>query len=276
MITVHNGDVIYNNKLDFIDWKFPAGEIGLKFCDDAIASIISYNDAITIRWMFENTEEVFKCSLIVDAIRRLCKREIKLFIPYFPFARQDRCMEKGDSFSLQTFVKMLKDMNFSKIKTFDVHSDVVSGMFGYEFDAVSQSEIFCDVFSCPTFIEHDGLCLVSPDAGASKKIYKLAQAMNFPVIECGKIRDVKNGKIIGCKIFNDNDDVNKFKNLVIIDDICDGGASFIALAEEFEKVRSGTKDYLHLYVTHGIFSRGRGVLEEKFKSVNCVFNFNKE
>lgn len=274
---------LFNNKerncVNFTDWKFPAGEVGLKFEESGINKItLSRDEYITILWKFECVEEIFKCSLIVDAIRRLADKKIHLVIPYFPFARQDRCMEKGDSFSLQIFSKMIKDMNFYKITTWDAHSDVVAGMFGYEFEVIAQQDVFFreQVYNSKIiFIDkNEYACLVSPDSGASKKIYKLAKKMRLPVLECGKIRDITNGKIVACTINNSTIDISKYNDFIIIDDICDGGASFIAIAEEFEKIRKNTKEYLHLYVTHGIFSKGKDLLNKYFKSVQCSFDLS--
>ena len=43
----------------------------------------------------------------------------------------------------------------------------------------------------------------------------------------------------------------------MVDDLCDGGATFILLAKEL--LSKGAKE-VHLFVSHGIFSRGLGVL----------------
>jgi len=43
---------------------------------------------------------------------------------------------------------------------------------------------------------------------------------------------------------------------IIVDDICDGGGTFIGLAEELRRRNAAS---LYLYVTHGIFSKDADV-----------------
>ena len=49
------------------------------------------------------------------------------------------------------------------------------------------------------------------------------------------------------------------KTILIIDDICDGGMTFKLTAERLKEL--GAKE-VHLYVTHGIFSKGLETLRE--------------
>jgi phosphoribosylpyrophosphate synthetase len=53
---------------------------------------------------------------------------------------------------------------------------------------------------------------------------------------------------------------NKF---LILDDICDGGATFLAVVEALKKRVGLPIMEFHLFVSHGIFSKGRKVLEEQ-------------
>ena len=43
------------------------------------------------------------------------------------------------------------------------------------------------------------------------------------------------------------------RRILIVDDICDGGATFVGLAKE---LRAAGAKKVYLYVTHGIFSKG--------------------
>ena len=70
------------------------------------------------------------------------------------------------------------------------------------------------------------------------------------MIECSKNRDVKTGKLTGFSVYTD--DLNG-KDCLIVDDICDGGGTFIGLAEKLKNKNSGK---LYLAVSHGIFSNG--------------------
>ena len=60
-------------------------------------------------------------------------------------------------------------------------------------------------------------------------------------------------------------------DILIVDDICDGGRTFIGLAEELKKKNAGD---LYLFVTHGIFSQGFSELKKHFKKIFSTNSFN--
>ena len=67
--------------------------------------------------------------------------------------------------------------------------------------------------------------------------------------------------------------VNK-PRFIILDDICDGGRTFIELAKELRKVYG--ECYIALVVTHGIFSKGLDVILEHLDDVYATINLHKE
>lgn len=61
------------------------------------------------------------------------------------------------------------------------------------------------------------------------------------------------------------------KNILIVDDICDGGATFMLLTKDLYK--RGAKS-INLFVTHGIFSKGLKPLKEA--GINRIFTAKGE
>ena len=57
-------------------------------------------------------------------------------------------------------------------------------------------------------------------------------------------------------------------NCLVLDDICDGGRTFIELA----KATSGIQFDLQLAVTHGIFSKGREELNKYYSKIHVLNN----
>ena len=102
----------------------------------------------------------------------------------------------------------------------------------------------------------------APDKGASIKVASVANGYTDNIIQLSKCRDVSTGNIQGIDIVSG--DV-KDKDILIIDDICDGGMTFISAAEELKY--NGAKS-VSLYVTHGIFSKGvrsfKGIIDYIF------------
>ena len=105
--------------------------------------------------------------------------------------------------------------------------------------------------------------LVAPHAGANKKINKLfTETQGFAnVIKCDKVRDTKTGALSGFEVFAD--DLGG-KPCMIVDDICDGGRTFIGVAEALKQKNAGD---IYLFVTHGIFSQGLDGLSQVFKRI---------
>lgn len=65
------------------------------------------------------------------------------------------------------------------------------------------------------------------------------------------------------------------KDFIIIDDICDGGATFINIASKIKEYYKGFKyePKIYLIVTHGIFSKGFKELSEYFDGIYCTNSY---
>lgn len=251
----------------FKTWTFPGGERNIKF-NAPLTTSIQMGAVVVCK--FKSSDDVMDMLLVVNALRNAGVKKISLQMPYFPFARQDRVMTDGEPFALQVFADVVKLCNFESIEVEDPHSDVLAGMFPAGVLKIKQQhemwapEIFKELRNRPT--EYPNPCLVSPDAGALKKIYKLAKTLDLPVVEAGKQRDVSTGEIVATTI--DTEQVAKYQTFFVVDDICDGGRTFIELAKVIRSANPTAK--LVLCVTHGIFSKGKEVLKPAFDEVITI------
>jgi ribose-phosphate pyrophosphokinase len=112
--------------------------------------------------------------------------------------------------------------------------------------------------------------VVSPDAGAMKKVEKVAKRFAVPMLVGGKHRNPITGEITGSYINYDSALVGK-STLLIVDDICAGGRSFIELAKAIKLART-YDNKIELYVTHGTFENGLDVLVDAGISTIYVAN----
>ena len=75
-------------------------------------------------------------------------------------------------------------------------------------------------------------------------------------------------------IFLEDEKISKemeaFNKCLIIDDICDGGGTFIGLAKELKQKNAGD---LYLAVSHGIFSKGLEALNTYFTKLYTTDSF---
>lgn len=191
-------------------FTYPCGEVHIRVKD------YKYNARVNILWNFEKTDEVMQVLLMVDACRRAGLNVESLSIYYVPFSRQDRVMVEGDCLSIKVFADLVNTMKLKEIYIIDPHSDVTSALID-NVTIRTQEDVFKKYFEGKT-----GFFLISPDAGALKKIHKLAKLVKpVATIECSKVRDVETGEISGVDIglhnFNGRD-------CYIVDDICDGGS----------------------------------------------------
>ena len=192
-------------------------------------------------------------------------KEISLYVPYFLGARSDRKFLKGQSNYLKTVIcPIINSQNFSRVTVLDPHSDVLEACLN-NFQKTSNVG-----FASAAIEDIDGkITLISPDAGALKKIYDVAEAVDCnDVIVANKLRDLKTGRIIRTEVPG-LDHEPGCKNFVIIDDIIDGGRTFVEIAKVIRDVRAKSiyNDKIYLVVTHGIFSAGFEELEKWFTGI---------
>lgn len=248
--------------LDYDILQFSGGELHVKLkgfdkfeVDDS--SIIFIKTEKTPSYM------IMELALLVDAIRNVFDARYKLILGllYMPYGRQDRVCNEGEAFSLRVFADMLNAIEFDDVLTLDPHSDVTAAVLNRS-TVVDMATSLED-----SVLLHEGYShIVSPDAGAYKKTQKVAELFGVPVIPCLKTRDTKNGKLSDPIVVTNG--IADVKRMLIVDDICDGGYTFIQLAKELKKLYPQVE--IDLYVSHGIFSKGTEVLSSYFNKIYCA------
>ncbi|MEO0413632.1 MAG: ribose-phosphate diphosphokinase, partial [Verrucomicrobiota bacterium] len=218
-----------------------------------------------------SSDEILKLMMVTDAIRRAnSSAKIRLEIPYLPYARQDRVCNPGEALGVRVIADLINRLNFEQVVLFDPHSDVAGALIE-RVSIRSQEDLVRPLV--PLFSEVLPI-LIAPDAGAEKKVLKVAQMMDdqtgviVEVLCASKRRDTRTGQISETTLHGSVEG----RPVLIIDDICDGGRTFIELAKVLK--RQGATQ-IYLYVTHGIFSKGLEVLEPYFDRVFCCFPFPK-
>lgn len=232
--------------------RFPKGEIHTK-----ITEVLSYSD-YRIDFEYENDQEIIELLMLCDSLKRKGKKLHHLYIPYIPFSRQDRINEEGECFSLKVFCDLINNIGAEKVHIVDPHSDVTPALLN-NCIIESQHDVFSQYFTEEYFPEiKRGYFLISPDAGALKKIYKLAAITNSKeVIECSKLRNTKTGAITATHVETHGGEFDG-ETCFIVDDICDGGRTFIEIAKILKEKSAGK---IVLMVSHGFFTKGMQVFD---------------
>jgi ribose-phosphate pyrophosphokinase len=221
--------------------KFAGGECHVKFLVD-----FTENDKIRIETRLNSSDDFMNLCLAVDALRNMGVKHIEAFIPYIPYARQDRVMVPGEPLSIKVFAKLLNSLDLQKVTVFDAHSDVSVALIDRCINIPNHESVKAFI----TKLKLENYVLVSPDLGAYKKVDKLARKLGYMgEIATGiKVRDLETGLITKSDV---NTSDLSGKACIVVDDICDGGRTFIELAAALKSKNAGE---LYFIASHGIFS----------------------
>lgn len=210
-----------------------------------------------------------------DGLKNLGATNIHLDIPCFFAQRSDRPFEEGGGFDLAQVVRDIAGEGYKSVTLLHPHSDVLPAMMRVlRIRTIIKDNMSLVKFALKNMLVDDlitkgsidaaipsDIVLVSPDAGAYKQTYKIAQESHFPLVPANKYRDGKGPRV---EVHGEVKD----KVCLIIDDYCDGGRTFIELATKLKE--QGAKS-VFLCVTHGLFSAG---LEPLFKVLEGVYTTN--
>lgn len=177
-----------------------------------------------------------------------------LVLSYMPNARADRVFEEGNAFPLQVTCNFVNSLKFAEVLVLDPHSDVTIDFLN-NIKVTNQLSGF--VNTIPPRERTSKVIVCSPDKGALEKTTDIALYCNLEMVIANKVRDVTTGKILDTQL--GTPELVKGRPVIICDDICDGGGTFIPLAK---KLKEAGAESVYLYVTHGIFAKGLEPLEE--------------
>jgi ribose-phosphate pyrophosphokinase len=264
--------------------SFPDGQQSIQILE---SPSISYQDFSIIRKVqiksrlnsFKDLEVIIGAT---HALRELGVENIDLYIPYCLGGRSDRKFSEGGfNYIKKVVAPIINLQKFHQVEIMDPHSDVLEACID-RFKKIDNSQVvrfaFDDYFdNLESHEDFTYVRLVSPDAGALKKVFHISEEFGIKqeIIIAAKHRDPVSGQITHTSVplsVNDAD-----KDLFIIDDICDGGRTFVEIAKAIQKTRSLSSAVhpsrygkIFLIVTHGIFSAGFEELGEYLDGIYCT------
>jgi ribose-phosphate pyrophosphokinase len=239
------------SEIPFERFVFPDGQDHIKILSEEML-----NELVLIKTRITNASDLFVLLQATEVLRNsLGVRRIGLLITYLMSARMDRRMSKKEPISLKIVADIINSQRYEDVSIFDPHSSVTETLIDGA-DVLTNAKFIQNVLKD---LNDDNLKILSPDDGAAKKITQLNLDLGIGtqnIIYARKSRSVVDGKI--SKVVVDTDDLDG-EPVLIIDDICDGGATFIGLAKALREKNAGK---LYLAVSHGIFSKGLDVLSD--------------
>lgn len=263
------------HRLDIEFKTFAGGERNVRIGSNAPVSLehnITSVGILTVHAHMDSPQDPLDLLLLIDAFNRMGrgtghKVEKTLYLPYIPYARQDRVMVNGEPLSSALFGKLINLCGFDEVIVCDPHSDVAPSHIN-NVRIYQQHELALKILGEGFFKD---AVIVAPDAGAVKKVTKLAQIVGHETVGVGaKQRNLVTNEITNTTY---SGPIVEGKRVIMIDDICDGGRTFIELGKV---LRQGGAKEIVLYTTHGIYSYGAdvfaGVIDEVYSAYPWMKN----
>jgi ribose-phosphate pyrophosphokinase len=202
-----------------------------------------------------DANDLITVAMWADACHQAGSRTV-LHLPYLPGARQDR----GIPFGAKVYADLINSMRLDQVICLDPHSPVMPSLIDNLTVIASDNLVRKHVIGRPDRDQpqrYDGI--IAPDKGAITRATAVANLCHLPVYKAEKHRDPVTRQLSGftCEQLPDTG------RFLVVDDICDGGGTFMGLAE----ATGLPKERLGLYVTHGVFTDRAAALADHYSEI---------
>ena len=221
-------------KPNILTKQFPDGESYVRVRN--LRSLKNKSVTIYKRLYPDPEKNIFELLLILSVIKKATKK-ITIFIPYLPYARQDRENKKGEAVSADVLCKLLKSHGVRKLITYDCHFLSRPGRFiraGLRIKNRSAKKILLDY--AKKYFGNQEFTVISPDQGAA---YLSHVALRKTRKNAHKIHKME-GKINV-----------EGKNVCILDDIISTGGTILHAIKHLKKL--GARKII-VGAVHGVFA----------------------
>lgn len=229
--------------------------------------LINDKNEESIVYRINSYEDLF----LLKSLRNANPKLKEVIIPCMFQQQHDRRFNQNESFELKLVCEFINSCNFEKVKVFHPHSDVTPALLN-NCEVIDNNRFILECLwsikrndenKYPPILEDkfdktienlnydsrikDNLILMSTDAGGFKPLIKLCKQLNWQgeTYSASKARSYENGQSKLVQII-DRTDFNG-KDILLIDDICVYGGTFIGLAELLKTRNIGK---LYLAVSH--------------------------
>jgi ribose-phosphate pyrophosphokinase len=252
-------------KLDY--FKFSAGEVHFELKEPL------RDEESQVEMYFESNDDIICLMLLADLFATQ-EKEWRLFAPYLPYSRQDRSTTPNSPNSFSVMMRAILSSGMCReISTYDLHNPKVIPKL------LPHNTEFTNIVAlptCATINSKDSIktYLIVPDEGAKERCEHIAKHHNYTIAFQGhKVRNPSTGALSHYSLEPLIEKIPRLANFIVFDDICDGGGTFVLLAEAIKQTKPLMALWmLHLSTTHGIYSRGKEELNKHYKSITCRYN----
>ena len=224
--------------------QFPNKEVNIKRCEIrwAMRPHCDLKKPARVEFRYENDSDLLHLMFVKAEMDKIYPAIPKtLYIRYMPYSRMDR---ENDvyTFTLKCVTEFINSLNFDTVVVEEPHSDVCLALLD------NCTAVYPTIIRLHKVIRSKKIgfdrkkdYLFFPDAGAQKRYAKLE---SFKTLVGYKERDMETGRITKYNVFGN---ITKGSKVMILDDLCSKGGTFMLAAQELKDLGAGD---IYLFVGH--------------------------
>jgi len=170
---------------------------------------------------------IIKTILLLHKIKELGVKKIGLFIPYMPYARQDKEFLPGEVVSVKIIRKLLEE-NCDFIASVTNHDKREEGWVDKKFYNIDATPSVIKFLKSKNF---KNSIVAAPDMTSKRNVERLAESLNTEVLAIKKERDLRTGKI---KSYGEIPNLSG-KTLIFYDDLVSTGGTILKAIDMAKK-----------------------------------------
>ena len=226
--------------------KFSDGELCVDFIDSVRGK------RVYILASPNNSDEIMKLNLAIDAAKRGAAKEIIPILPYFPYARQDKKDQSRGPIGAKIIAEMLEHRGATSVITFDLHADQIQGFFNIPLTHIEGKNVFDNEIAEMTKHLDGEIVLCGPDAGSGKRVKRMKDQLS-------KRHDIKLNYVMLDKTRSQANVIDemviigevKGKHVIILDDMVDTAGT---LCKAAEVLKDAGAESVRAIISHGVLS----------------------
>jgi ribose-phosphate pyrophosphokinase len=196
-----------------------------------------------------NSDEIIKLNLAIDAAKRAAAKEIIPILPFFPYQRSDKKDQSRGPIGAKVMVEMIENRGATGVITFDLHADQIQGFFNIPVTHLEGKNVF-DNYIASIYNENTILC--GPDAGSGKRVKRMKDQL-------AKYHDISINYVMLDKTRKQANVIDEMiiigdvtgKDVIILDDMVDTAGT---LCKAAEVVMEAGANSVRAIISHGVLS----------------------
>jgi ribose-phosphate pyrophosphokinase len=169
--------------------------------------------------------------------------KIKLIMPWFSYAKQDKVFRPGEPLSAGVVINLLNNSPIDSFCILDIHSAELLKLFKKPVTHQTAMALFKKYYQRNKKICKETLTAVAVDQGSYERAQEFAKCLQVELARFSKFRDKSSGAVS----FTGFDGSVEGKDLVAFDDFVNTGATLVQSAQELKQ--KGARSYCFC-VTH--------------------------